>query len=282
MASIGSGRLGVVAYAFEPRRRPALRRALRSLAGVAPWPAGSRLAIVRRAGQPPFGDPGIGLPVQELEDDGQRWEFGAWQTGLDALRVRGEVGAWLLLNDTVGVNDPWPRADRIALRQAADVLAGGDHVALAGGVTALPAGSSMEGQPLDGFVQSQAFVLSAAALRVLGGSLFDAARFEAPRVWAGELQLPSQLSPTLAAHIIDWLTRPGKHGWRHHSGRAELPDELLRSKAGSILLEKRLMAGVLAAGGVVVDCRSRTTHPLRLLARRAFYWRRRLALALPG
>jgi hypothetical protein len=280
MASIGSGRLGVVAYAFEPRRRSELRRALRSLAEVAPWPAGSRLAIVRRAGQPPFGDPGIGLPLQEFEDHGRRWEFGAWQTAVDALRAGGDVGAWLLLNDTVGVNDPWPRAERIALRHAADALAGGDSVALAGGVTPLPEGSSMEGQPLGGFVQSQAFVLSAAAMPVLGESLFDSACFEAPRVRAGRLQLPSHLSPALAAYIVDWLTRPGKHGWRHHSGRGELPDELLRCKAGSILLEKRLTAAVLAAGGAVVDCRSRTTHPLRRLARRAFYWRRRLALAL--
>ena len=138
----------------------------------------------------------------------------------------------------------------------------------------------MEGQPLGGFVQSQAFVLSAAAMPVLGESLFDSACFEAPRVRAGRLQLPSHLSPALAAYIVDWLTRSGKHGWRHHSGRGELPDELLRCKAGSILLEKRLTAAVLAAGGAVVDCRSRTTHPLRRLARRAFYWRRRLALAL--
>lgn len=281
MAADGRACLGVVVYAFEPRRRTALRRALRNLAGPAPWPAGSRLAVVRRAGQPPFGDPGIGLPVQELEDDGRRWEFGAWQTGVEALRAGGAVGAWLLLNDTVGVNDPWPRADRLALRRAADALAAGDSVALAGGVTALPAGSAMAGQPLDGFVQSQAFALSAAALRVLGGSLFDAACFEAPRVQAGRLQLPGELSPALANHLVDWLTRQDKHGWRHHRGRGELPDEALRDKAGSILLEKRLTARVLAAGGAVVDCRSRSTHPLRRLARRAFYWRRRLALALP-
>jgi hypothetical protein len=274
--------IGLVAYAFEPRRRAALRQVFRSLTAGAPWPPGSRIAVVRRIGQPLFGDPGLGLPVVELQDDGLRWEFGAWQAGIAALRTHGgpEPGAWLLLNDTAGVNDPWPDADRAALRRAAISLACAGSVVLAGGLTKLPAGSSLSGQALHGFVQSQAFVLSASALGALSGRVFDAPLFRAPTVVCGTLRLPDALSPVLAAHVEDWLTGAGKHGWRHHSGRPVVPDALLRDKAGSILLEKRLTATVLAAGGDVLDCRDDVSGPWRQLARRAFYWRRRLALAV--
>jgi hypothetical protein len=286
MAVDGRGRLGVVAYAFEPRRRPALRRALRSLAAVAPWPAGTRLAVVRRAGQPPFGDPGIGLPVLELEDDGRRWEFGAWQAGVEQLGA--DAAAWLLLNDTAGVNDPWPQAERARLRRQADGLA--DDLAycaeprtplLAGALKPAPAGCALEGQALPAWVQTQAFVLSADALRALDGRLFDRALFEAPQVEGGRIRWPDTVSPALAAHIGGWLTRPGKDGWRHHSGRAEVPEVLLRDKAGAILLEKRLAARVLAAGGQLVDCSRAPTGPWQRLQRRVFYWQRRLGLALP-
>ncbi len=278
----GSGRLGIVAYAFEPRRRPALRRALRSLAEVAPWPPGSRLAIVRRAGQPPFGDPGLGLPVQEIEDDGRRWEFGAWDAGIE--RLGGVAGAWLLLNDTAGVNDPWPRAERARLRTLADAqaaAAAGAPPVLGGALRPAPAGCALEGQPVPAWVQSQAFVISASALRALGGRLFDRPLFETPQAGHGRLQFPAAVSPALAAHIGGWLTRPGKDGWRHHSGRSVVPDTLLRDKAGAILLEKRLAARVLAAGGQLVDCSAAPAGPWQRLHRRLFYWHRRLGLALP-
>lgn len=280
MASIGSGRLGVVAYAFEPRRRPALRRALRSLADVAPWPAGSRLAIVRRTGQPPFGDPGIGLPVQELEDDGRRWEFGAWQTGVDALLAGGEVGAWLMVNDTAGVNDPWPYAERVRLRRQADAAATASSPLLAGALKPAPPGCALQGRPLAAWVQSHAFVLSKEALRALDGGLFDRTLFDGPAVAQGSISLPAVVSPALAEHVGGWLTRRGKDGWRHHSGRTDVPDSLLRDKAGAILLEKRMAAVVLAAGGSLLDCSHAPAGPWQRLQRRLFYWRRRLGLAL--
>lgn len=286
MAGDGRGRLGVVAYAFEPRRRPALQRALRSLAQVAPWPPGARLAVVRRAGQPPFGDPGIGLPLIELEDDGRRWEFGAWQAGVE--RLGADAAVWLLLNDTAGVNDPWPQAERARLRQQADQLTAewADRNAsraplLAGALKPAPAGCALEGQALPAWVQTQAFVISAAALQALDGRLFDRALFEAPQVAGGRIRWPDGVSPALAAHIGGWLTRPGKDGWRHHSGRAAVPDALLRDKAGAILLEKRLAARVLAAGGQLVDCSRAPSGPWQRLQRRVFYWQRRLGLALP-
>jgi hypothetical protein len=281
MAVDGQGRLGVVAYAFEPRRRPALRRALQSLAAVAPWPAGSRLVLVRRAGQPALGDPGIGLPVLELADDGLRWEFGAWQRGIDALRGPGEPDAWLLLNDTAGVNDPWPVAERQALRRAAGAMAVSDALVLAGAVKPAPLAWALAGQPLPAWVQSQAFALSAAALGALDGRVFDAELFAAPQVSQGRLTWPPAVSTALAAHIGGWLTRPGKDGWRHHSGRAEVADALLRDKAGAILLEKRLAATVLAAGGTLQDCSPPAPGALQQLARRLFYWQRRLGQSLP-
>jgi hypothetical protein len=89
------------------------------------------------------------------------------------------------------------------------------------------------------------------------------------------------VSTALAAHIGGWLTRPGKDGWRHHSGRASVADALLRDKAGAILLEKRLAAAVLAAGGALQDCSPPQGGALQLLARRLFYWQRRLGQALP-
>ena len=76
-------------------------------------------------------------------------------------------------------------------------------------------------------------------------------------------------------------TRPGKDGWRHHSGRAGVADMLLRDKAGAILLEKRLAAGVLAAGGALQDCSPAQAGALQRLARRLFYWQRRLGQSLP-
>jgi hypothetical protein len=275
---------GLVAYAFEPRRRAALMRALGSLAAVAPWPAGSTLALVRLAGQPPLGgQPALqGLRVLELEDDGRRWEFGAWQRGIERIASEFTPSAWLLLNDTAGVNDPWLRAERVRLRQLADRWAGGSAppLALGGSWRAAPAGAALAGQALQGWIQTHAFVLSAPALRALGGRLFDAELFAAPRVSGGQIALPPSVSPALAGHITTWLTRSDRHGWRYHSGRASVSDTLLRDKAGSVLLEKHLAAEVLAAGGSLHDCRLPALGPLEQLGRRFFYLQRRATLAL--
>jgi hypothetical protein len=273
--------VGVVAYAFEPARRGALRRALRSLAEVAPWPPGSRAVIVRRAGQPPVGDADLRLPLLEIEDDGRRWEFGAWQRGVEALCTDDPPDAWLLLNDTAGVNDPWPRAERQALRRRVDTMAAADTPVLAGAVKSAPPGCAWADRPLPAWVQSHAFGLSAAGLAALGGRLFDEAVFASVQVVQGQLQWPATVSPALAGHVSRWLTDPGQHGWRRHSGRSEVPDALLRDKAGAILLEKRLAALVLAAGGTLHDCSPPSSGPWQQLARRFFYWQRRVGQALP-
>lgn len=286
MSFMALGHLGIVAYAYEPQRRAALLRALQSLAAVAPWPAGSVLALVRRTGLPPFaGAVAVAgeLRVIELEDDGKRWEFGAWQRGVERVNAATTAPAgWLLLNDTAGVNDPWPRAERGALRQAAQAMCGDTAAVLAGRLRPAPAAAALDGQMLPGWVQTHAFALSAAALRALGGTVFDAALFAAPRVREGRIELPASLSPTLAAHISGWLTRPGADGWRAHSGRREVPDAVLRDKAGAILLEKRLAAGVLAAGGTLRDCGHAAPGGIDALSRRLFYWQRRLVQALPS
>ena len=279
------GPLGVVAYAFEPLRRDALLKALQSLAVARPWPAGSTLALVRRVGLPTFGCEAViasGLKVIELEDDGKRWEFAAWQRGIDCLSASPATpAAWLLLNDTAGVSDPWPRTERIALRNAAQAMCGEASVVLAGRVRLAPAASVFAGQSLPGWVQTHAFSLSAAALRALGGTVFDASVFASPLVRAGQIELPTSLSPALATHISGWLTRPGADGWRTHSGRREVSDALLRDKAGAILLEKRLAAGVLAAGGALCDCSPAAPGMMAGLSRRLFYWRRRMVQAAP-
>lgn len=259
-------------------------RALESLGGATPWPAGSTLALVRNGSQQAFSDhPAMrGLRVLQLQDDGLRWEFGAWQRGIDAVRAEVTPQAWLLLNDTAGVNDPWPVAERRRLRLLADELAA-DPLAgpvLAGAMSKAPAGAALLGHALAGWVQTHAFVLSSRALEALGWRVFDADLFDAPLVHDGRLELPPSVSPELAAHVAGWLTRPGRTGWLHHSGRRHVSDELLRNKAGSVLLEKRLSALVMAARGTLYDCRQIPAGPLAPLARRMFYWQRRLVLAL--
>jgi hypothetical protein len=98
----------------------------------------------------------------------------------------------------------------------------------------------------------------------------------------GTLQWPASVSPALAAHLDRWLLSRGKHGWRHHAGRSEVPPQQLRDKAGAILLEKRMSAGVVAAGGRLVHCGPATRGPWQRLKLRAFYWRRRLAARKPA
>jgi hypothetical protein len=266
--------MAIVAYAYYPQHRAHLQGVVGRLArGI----EGVQGVWVRAAGT------GTALPAPMLGrwtehvHDGQGWEWGAYQAGLDALRANGWDGPVCFLNDTAGVHYPLPAAELTALRAAAL-----DHTpaasALAGVVQAAPPGLALHGQPIRHWVRSNAFVLSPGALDALEGRLFSARDFEAPAVRPdGTLQWPASVSPALAAYLDRWLLADGKHGWRHHARRNEVPPQLLRDKAGAILLEKRLSAQVVASGGQLLHCGPESQGPWRRLKLRAFFWRRRLA-----
>jgi hypothetical protein len=130
---------------------------------------------------------------------------------------------------------------------------------------------------LKAWARSNAFALSPEAIGALGGRVFVAEDFLAPTIAGSELRLPEFLSPPLRSYILAWLTDPGKHGWRQHAGRSDPQLELLRSKAGSILLEKRMAARVVAAGGFLHPFGQSMSGAWRVVSERAFYFERRLS-----
>ncbi|MCY7315903.1 MAG: hypothetical protein LH480_09850 [Rubrivivax sp.] len=290
--------VAVVCYAYYARHLPQLAhtvsRFLHGLHGLHGLPgveAGDEGAagvagvqppvVVVRAPQLPsaalqIGGPG-GTRVQtvELAYDGSGWEFGAYQRGLDWLAEHGFHGTVAVFNDTAGVHYPLRRSELVAMRRfAQQALA--DEVALMGGVQS-QAGFTMHDLPVASWVRSNAFVMTAAARAALHNRIYFADEFNAPKVTAQGLQLPSHLSPALGRYIQQWLTSAGPEGWRWHAGWAEPPAEVLRGKAGSILLEKLLAARVLAAGGTLLPSQAPQPGRLQQLADRAFYWSRRVA-----
>lgn len=255
--------LAVVAYAFYPQHREHLARVVsRYAAGHA-----ARVLWVHA--------PGVAAPAgwQALQHDGGGWEFGAYQRGLEALQRQGWSGAVAFFNDTAGRHYPLPGSELRALRRFA-LAEGGPRVAVAGHVDAALRGGAWRGLPVPRWVRSNAFVLTPGALQALNGRLFDADEFAAPRWREGTLQWPAHLSPALHDHLDCWLMSPGKQGWRHHAGRPDAAPELLRGKAGSILLEKRMAALVLAAGGTFVPTGRQGLW--QRVQERAFFARRRL------
>jgi hypothetical protein len=255
--------LAVVAYAFYPQHGEHLARV------VARYATGHAAKVVWVHAASVAARPGW----QALPHDGAGWEFGAYQRGLDALQQQGWVGPIAFFNDTAGRHYPLPGSELRALRRFA-LAAPAARAAVAGHVETAPRGCAWRGLPVPRWVRSNAFVLSPAALQALNGRLFDGEEFAAPRWAEGTLAWPAHLSTALHAHLDRWLMSPGKHGWRHHAGRPDAAPELLCGKAGSILLEKRMAALVLAAGGTLLP--STGQGMLQRLRERAFFARRRL------
>lgn len=254
--------LAVVAYAFYPAHAAHLARVVQRYAGA----HDTKRVWVHADGVPaPAG-------WQALLHDGRGWEFCAYQRGLELLQQQGWRGAVAFFNDTAGRHYPLPAAELRALRDAA--LGSGSRALLAGHVEPAPAGLAWRGLPLPGWVRSNAFVLNAAGLRALGERVFDADEFAAPRWQGASLRWPDHLAPALREHLDRWLMAPGKQGWRHHAGRPDPAPALLQGKAGSILLEKRMAALVLAAGGTLQP--SGSPGWLGQVRERAFFARRQL------
>lgn len=266
----------VVCFAYYPRHLPRLARTVaRYLEG---WHGGTVVLVTA----PQLGAgahtafEALPATVIEQRDDGRGWEFGAYQRGLDTLAAMGLHGAVAVFNDTAGVHYPLPAGELARLRRAArddDALT----PVLSGGVQAAPDGFALHGLAVPAWVRSNAFVLSAAARVALQDRVFVAEDFGAPRVDAQGLWLPDWVSPALQRYLQDWLMSRGPQGWRAHAGWAEPPAEVLRGKAGSILLEKRLAATVLAAGGSLVSSGRPGDSLMQQVSRRAFYLSRRLA-----
>jgi hypothetical protein len=270
--------IAVVAYAYYPRHRQRL------VALVSRLLQGTNNSVVVWVHAPGGGftveqGPG-GARWIEREHNGRGWEWGAYQAGLDTLRSLAWAGPVCFVNDTAGVHYPMPTSEVSALRAAALDDAESAPV-LAGCVQPAPAGLALHGLRIAAWVRSNAFVLSPAALVALGHRLFVPEDFDSPRVeprpaQGATLHWPAAVSPALAAHLNTWLLSRGKHGWRRHAGRTDVPPGQLRDKAGAILLEKRLAAVVAAApGGRLVHCGPQAGGQWQRLKLRAFFWQRR-------
>ncbi len=266
-------RLALVCYSFYPAYQARLLRTVRLFL------AGQRESVVVmvRSAQAPSCLAALvacGAQAIEIETDGSGWEFGAYQRGLDALLGLGWAGAVTILNDTAGIHYALRRGEIAALRQfALDPPTQSPDIM--GPVQAAPGLFKYRDLDLPAWVRSNAFTLSPAALQVLQQRLFSAEDFEAPLITAQGLELPQTLSPALRQYVRVWLMASGRHGWRQHAGRADPPLPLLRDKAGSILLEMRLAARVLAAGGQLHNSTPRAHPAWQFVCERAFYLRRR-------
>ena len=271
--SLQSSTLAVVCYGFYPRHMAQLARKVATFTGGLP----ATVVLVRTSCLASWGEhfAAPGTQVVELPYDGRDWEFGAYQCGLDWLLQRGWAGPVTVFNDTAGIHDPLRRRDLVALqrfvRQADPAVP-----ALAGPVQAAPGAFALHGRAVPAWVRSNLFALSPAGLQALGHRLFVAEEFHAPRLTPQGLDLPEFLSPALRTHVQAWLMSAGPDGWRHHAGWAQPPLRVLRNKAGSILLEKRLAAQVLAAGGVLVPCNAAEPSLWQQWADRLFYAARHL------
>lgn len=272
--SLHPSTLAVVCYGFYPRHMAQLARQ------VATFTGGRRatVVLVRASYLASWGQQfaAPGTQVVELPYDGRDWEFGAYQCGLDWLLQRGWAGPVTVFNDTAGIHYPVRRHELLALQRFV-LQADPEVAALAGPVQTAPGDFALHGCPVPAWVRSNLFALSPAGLKALQHRLFVAEEFNAPQLTAQGLELPDSLSPALRAHLQGWLMSAGREGWRHHAGWEQPPLRVLRHKAGSILLEKRMAALVLDAGGVLVSCSRPGPSPWQRLADRLFHATRHLA-----
>lgn len=274
--SLHPSSLAVICYGFYPHHLAPLARKVATFTGGLP----ATVVLVRAPGLTSWG-PRFAAPrtqLVELPYDGRDWEFGAYQCGLDWLLQRGWAGPVTVFNDTAGIHYPLRRHELLALQRFV-LQADPATPALAGPVQTAPGNFVLHGQPLPSWVRSNLFALSPAGLKALGHRLFVAEEFQAPLLTPQGLELPDSLSPDLRAHVMAWLMSGGRESWRHHAGWTQPPLRVLRNKAGSILLEKRMAAAVLAAGGVLVPCSGPAPSRWQQLTDRAFYAARQLGRA---
>ncbi|HEY1089772.1 MAG TPA: hypothetical protein VGE47_01640 [Burkholderiaceae bacterium] len=203
--------------------------------------------------------------MSTLPYNGLRWEFGAYQLGLDNIESR-DSGV-LIANDTFGRNYPF-FADE--LRRFSALVLQARHSALAtavGSVEDKGCEFSLCNIGFRAWVRSNLFYLNGPAIQALDGRVFEPEIFQAPTASQGRLRINLPASPGFADYITAWMApTPSKHNWLGHTGRSEAPDQVLRDKTGSILLEKRMSSRLLAAGGALLRCNlpESAWHRLRL------------------
>ncbi len=220
-------------------------------------------------------EPHKGMKISHIPFDGQGWEFAAYQLGLNHLKNLGWRGSVLILNDTAGVHYPMTPHMLRGLQCAAALPEEAPPRVTGCLEHAAHSGFSYRNIPVVAWIRSNAFVLTASALKILDWKLYDEQDFKASRVSNSALFLPSFLSDDLAEHIRIWLTASGKKGWKHHVKRASVPPEILAGKAGSILLEKRMSTLVVAAGGELKHCALAPHRLMEATLIKLFFWRRR-------
>ncbi len=191
--------------------------------------------------------------VELVPYDGVNWEFGAYQLGCDSLNGNWGDGV-LIFNDTAGRNYPFFHSD---LRRFSREVTNSREInspVIVGKLESANLDFELCGMKFSQWIRSNIFFINRASILVLNGKLFDNELFNLPVSSNERLTFGCALSETLESYLLNWLYPENlSQGWRGHVGKAVVPQKVLRSKAGSILLEKRISALILNKGGVAVS-----------------------------
>lgn len=194
----------------------------------------------------------ISDPVEFFPYDGVNWEFGAYQLGCDKLNGNWDEGV-LILNDTAGRNYPFFESDLCRFATAVIDSKSINSPVIVGKLESANLDFELCGLRFNQWIRSNIFFLNSASICALNGKLFDDELFNLPIISNGKLMFGSSLSQPLESYLLNWLYPESlAKGWRGHVGKIDVPQEVLRGKAGSILLEKRISALILNKGGAAV------------------------------
>ena len=240
-----------------------------------------RVCIVYRAGLNVIGirnalkNYRISNHVEFVSYDGVNWEFGAYQLGCDRLNGNWGDGV-LVFNDTAGRNYPFFHSDlRRFSREVRDSLEI-DSPVIVGKLESVNLNFELCGLKFSQWIRSNIFFINRASIMVLNGKLFDNELFNLPVSSNGRLTFGCAVSQTLESYLLNWLYPESlSKGWRGHVGKTVVSQEVLRSKAGSILLEKRISALILNKGGAMVTYEPRVGRWLYRFRIRMFFKARR-------
>ncbi len=190
--------------------------------------------------------------VEFFPYDGVNWEFGAYQLGCDKLNGNWGDGV-LILNDTAGRNYPFFDSDlRRFSREIRDSKEMNSPI-IVGKLESANLDFELCGLRFSQWIRSNIFFINRASIMALNGKLFDDELFNLPVSSNGRLTFGCALSQPLESYLLNWLYPESlTKGWRGHVGKIDVPQEVLRGKAGSILLEKRISALILNKGGAMV------------------------------
>lgn len=224
-------------------------------------PVASRILVLNNSRQPE--------PTRHgwttLRGSNELGEFSAWHEGL-ALRGSGERRDVLFANDTLGKQRRPSIFRRWALRrEMADVGDGAVLVNFTGQRVAPNAAMHIGGLPLHRWMSSYCFLVTAAALDLLGGKLYDPDEI-ASCVHGGPHErtfFTDRVSPALRAHLTWWLFQ----GWHRSEALTPESQERLALKARCICAELLLSARCQSLGAESRDPLER--HPVARFLDRA-------------